>query len=461
MLKMITLLVCFLSFCNADLPYIITDLLPSADQMGEGVKVFSKLAEEELDNFVLASREKRFDEAYESWSALCGFFYNIQLLYFQTMSLTSNVILKGYAGNYLVDLHLFFRKSLKEKNILDIFVANGLEAAFLTPFQRDITEKILMGAPNPNDLSLEKLHQFERHNFIYEQLPINKSISVGNRLTVFTANVLCFPDNFSYFFGGVSPWPSRIDTLAKKIISTNADIICLQEIWDKEVARALIDLLKDKYFYFIYDAGNQYGTLSPEEIGFNSGLFVASRIPLENITFTPFAHIKPIKAGVKRGAIRAQFTAGNAKWTLVTTHLQNGTDDEAAQIRKGQFDQCVSLLGQDKGFILGDFNINAFSDEFESSALSRDFSIPYLDHKSSVTKETATATDYFNDLAHTSPDERPEIIPTYELLDYCVVRKDATSMKLLSQVKVPLFSIEDPTGALSDHHGILTVWKVF
>lgn len=460
MLKVITLLVCFFSFCRADLPYIITDLLPSADQMGEGVKVFSELAEQELDNFVLASREKRFDEAYESWSSLCGFFFDMQLLYFQTLSLTSNVILKGYVGNYLVDLHSYFRKSLKERNILEVFGDNGLEAAFLTPFQRDLTEKVLAGAQNPNELAIEKLELFERHNFIYEQLPVNKTISVGNRLTVLTANVLCFPENFTYFFGGVSPWPARIDALAKKFMSTNADIICLQEVWDKEVARALIDLLKGKYSYFIYDAGNQYGTLSPEEIGFNSGLFVASRIPLENITFTPFAHMKPIKGGVKRGAIRAEFTAGNAKWTLVTTHLQNGTDEDAAQIRKGQFDHCSELLGLDKGFILGDFNINAFSEEFKNSTLSKEFSIPYLNHKSSVTKETATATDYFNDLVHTSPDERSEVNPTYELLDYCVIRKDAISMKLLSQERVPLFSIEDPEGALSDHHGILTVWKV-
>ncbi len=333
-------------------------------------------------------------------------------------------------------------------------------AASLTPFQRDLTEKILAGAQNPNETSLKNLEQFERHNFIYEELPQKKNRPVGNRLTILTANVLCFPENFTYFFGGMPPWPDRIDALSKKIVSTNAAIVCLQEIWDKEVACAFVELLKDEYFYFIYDPGNQYGTLNPEEIGYNSGLFVASRVPLDNITFTPFEQMRPKKAGVKRGAVSAQVTIGNTKWTLVATHLQNGSDEEAAMIRKGQFDQCSHLLGLDKGFILGDLNINAFSEEFKNNSLSKEFSIPYLEHKVGITKETATATDYFNDLVHTRPDERSEVRPTYELIDYCVFRKDAHSMKLLSQEKVHFFSVEDPEGALSDHHGILTVIQV-
>ena len=448
-----------LSFCRGELPYIM-DLLPSIDQMEESAKDFAKLATKELDCFEKASKEKRYDEAYDAWSSLCGSFFNLQLLYYQTISLTSNMIVKGYAGSNLLDLHSLFRLSLKNNNILDVFVENGLNAEFLTPFQRNLTEKVLETNQNVNTASLENLRKYERSNFIFKTVSEVKKVEIGNRFKILTANILCFPNNFTYFFGGLAPWKSRIDGVIKKLIDTKADIICLQEVWDKEVSRTLIEKLKDNYFYFIYDAGNQYGTLSPEEIGFNSGLFIASRIPLESISFTPFERMQPRMAGVKRGAVRTDFTTGKSKWTLVATHLQHGNSDIDANIRKDQFAQCSQLLGVNNGCILGDLNINAFSKEFRENMLSQDFVIPYLNHKVSVSKATATATDYFNDLVHAPLDERKEIKPTYELIDYCVTRRDNNKMKLISQERVPFFSIEKPDGAISDHHGILTVWKV-
>ena len=460
MVKWVIFLASFYVFCYGDLPYIYTDLLPTVEEMELSTKNFGELAEAKLALFVNASEEKRYNEAYEAWSSLCDSFFYLQIIYYQTISLTSNMILKGYAGSNLLELHGLFRKYLRDNIILSVFEKNAFDAALLSPFQRDLTLKVLEGSQSSNMASLEKLKKYERNNFIYQEVQHDRKSIVGNRLKVLTANILCFPGELTYFFGGLPPWKQRIDQIIEKIMSTKADVICLQEVWDKEVACVLIEKLKNKYSYFIYDAGNQYGTVNPEEIGFNSGLFIGSKVPLDAINFTPFEHIKPKNGGVKRGAIRLEFSAGNTQWTLVATHLQHGIGEDEEEIRKHQFKQCTKLLGQDKGFILGDFNINAFSEEFRSSELVKDFRIHYLDHKVAVTKATATATDYFNDLTHTEPAGRKKIVPTYELLDYCVMRNDIKSMKVISQERVPFFSIENSNGSISDHHGILTVWKV-
>jgi endonuclease/exonuclease/phosphatase family metal-dependent hydrolase len=442
-----------------DVPYIVTDLLPTPTGMEKASLAFESDADKALVEFLELSSLKRYNEAYEKWYQISSAFFDLQMLYYQTAAISSDLILKGYASKYLLSLHQGFRKKIQDKKIIDQFGLNGMDSSLLTPQQRDVTEKILTKVINSNQGALKKLEGSERYNFVVENLPV-KAKRVNNRLRVLTANVLCFSEPFTYFFGGVSPWKDRIEKIVQKIKGTNADIICLQEVWGHEVALLLKEKLRKEFSCFIYDIGIQYGTLNPDEIGLNSGLFIASKIPLEEPSFTPFNKMSPAKGGVQRGALTAEFNAGGAKWKLVATHLQHGTDSTSQEIRKDQFETCSNLLGSSRGFIIGDLNINAFTPEFKSSLLFEQFFIPYLQGKRAVTRKTATATDYFNDIAHTPPSERAIIKPTYELLDYCVVRKNSVATKLIAQEKIPLFSIKDAGGALSDHHGLLTIWQV-
>src|ERR1700730_3166185 len=108
---------------------------------------------------------------------------------------------------------------------------------------------------------------------------------------------------------------------------------------------------------------------------------------------------------------------------------------------------------------MGDLNINAFSNEFETGALSALYSIPYVRGQSTVTKANATQTDYFNDLVHIPPSERSNVDPVFELLDYCVALKGSLNNEPVKQDKILMFSIEEPSEALSDHHGLLTLWN--
>jgi endonuclease/exonuclease/phosphatase family metal-dependent hydrolase len=439
-------------------PYILTDIFPSAFQIDEEKKQFFSFVDKKLEHFVDASAAQHYDEAYDAWFSVCCRFFSLKLLCEQITTLSQDAALKAAAERAFLHMQSYFSNRLKEERIIHTFQANGIAADILTPLQRDITEKILLTSVTANDLSLQTLNGYRKHNYTTKQFPQKEELQTDT-LRAFTANILCFPDNLSYLYGGVSPWPNRIEQIVAKILATHAHVVALQEVWDPKVMTALVERLKTEYSYFVCDAGNQFATLDPEEIGFSSGLFVASRLPLKNISFTPFARCIPAKAGARRGAIKAEVTLNGKIWTFVATHMQHGSEI-GLEIRKEQLELCTELLRTgERGFLMGDLNINAFSNEFKIGALSVLYSIPYLHGQSTVTKANATQTDYFNDLVHIPLSERSNTSPVFELLDYCVALKEFPDNEPVKQDKVFLFSIEEPCEALSDHHGLLTLWK--
>lgn len=149
-----------------ELPYIVTDILPSYEELQEKNREFFQKVPEQLNFFIKASEEKRYQEAYETWIKVCSDFYYLQLLCHQTLSLSSNIVLKGYEGTLLVDMYSEFRKQIQTKKIIDAFNQNGLDASLLTPFQRDLTEKVLLSMYSQNNKSLETLQKYERNNYI-------------------------------------------------------------------------------------------------------------------------------------------------------------------------------------------------------------------------------------------------------------------------------------------------------
>jgi hypothetical protein len=107
----------------------------------------------------------------------------------------------------------------------------------------------------------------------------------GAEITILNANVLFMPHNLTYYFGGIRPWETRIQQIAKALKKKNSDIVCLQEIHDEESAFALFRVLKRQYPYFYLNIGADNAVVDPDEISMNSGLFVASKYPILEPTF--------------------------------------------------------------------------------------------------------------------------------------------------------------------------------
>ncbi len=483
MLKRWLLICCIFTGCStgftvdfSQLPYSETELiLHSEKQIDEQVKAFDIFIDDQLSIFVNASRDGLYEQAYQAWAALYSRFFSLKLLFGQTEMRLQQKELKSYLATQGKKIHqLLQEKIFRKEGLFESFLKNGLAAASLTAHQRALTESILLEYQEKyqNDSkissSLEKLNLFERTNFSYSKVKSSlPSQKFSEDLRVFTANIICFPEDLAWFYGGISPWPTRIKALTKIIEETHAQIVCLQEVWDPAAMQSLIQCFKKEYSFFVCDAGDQFGTLDPYAIGLGCGVFIASKIPLDQVVFTPYPRSIPAKAAANRGALLASCAINGQKIAFIGTHLQHGDEAINQSVRKEQLHLCYAGLqtaiakensDSSWGFLMGDININAFSKEFYESGMATLFSIPYVKGQTAVTPANATATNYFTDLVNTPYKKRSEIAPTYELLDYCVSPMHSLLKIPNTQQKIVLFDIDQPEKALSDHQGILTIW---
>ena len=457
----------------AQLPYATKDLIfQSADAIKEACATFETSASADLDRFVELSNRGEYAKAYQLWSDLQFRFYSFKLELGQTLGRSESEEVKSAVTAQGELLNKTFQKTLLEHPaLMATFLHNAKAASRLSPEQRFLTESILKESEKSGVAdALQSLSALKREPFTYvqgEAKPLNSDFLT--ELKVLTANILCFPGELPYMYGGASPWKERIDRLTKTICSSGAHIVCLQEVWDPEAMRALAARLSPSYACFVYNAGDPSGTLQVAKMGYNSGLFLASKLPLEEIAFQRFP--RSIPEGSNRGVIIATCRVAQERIALLNTHLQYASAPQIMRdIRKEQMLLCYGYLQEvvsrnlnSWGFLAGDLNINAFSPEFEECGLPRLFSIPYTAHLSEVRahqKETATCTDYFNDLVAKPLDQRAQVIPSYELLDYCIQPTLSQVAKKPTQTLIPLYSIEAPTEALSDHQGLLTTWPI-
>lgn len=453
-------------------PYAKTLIFQSTDEIEKKFDDFQKFAKKKIDLFIQYGSKSQFDLAFQEWNVLMSQFLVIKTKVERTAFLTENPVRQLEIFQWESKLNELLDTNFKtNKKLVRAFIKCGQNAQFLSPQQRYLCKKLLgeyltLSIKIPAffqsniQSALDHLAQFDEQNFsIYSNE--KAYIPPSNKLRIFNANLLCFPDDLPYFFGGIRPWKLRIDALANKLIDTKADILALQEIWDPEIMPILIDKLKNHYPFIIYDVGNLYFTLAPQLIAFNSGLFIASKVPLDSISFTPFTN-HDIRKGINRGALAATFTIGDQKISIVNTHLQHEAAGGEAELRSPQLNQASEILqkyntdNSSWGFICGDFNIKAFSEEFNQMGMADNFNIPYLFEKTKVTSENATETDYFNDLVYTPIEERKNVNREEYILDYCISPKNAPFS--FETQRVVLYQLSRPDQALSDHNGLLSTW---
>lgn len=291
----------------------------------------------------------------------------------------------------------------------------------------------------------------------------------GQSFTVFTANVIFMPGDFTYYFGGIRPWPERIEALTEKLISLDADVLALQEVFDELGARALVDHLKNTYTYFYYDIGPHYFGLDLEKNGINSGLFLASKYPIANPKFTRYV-VPNMQEAVYKGFFEVDILSqGQTIGHIVTTHLQPFDDKDSQQVRREEIEAIVDALEATAdrsiaNLLVGDINID-WGPEYAASPLPKHFFDPYNKNRDMTTRTVpvseSTLTDYFETYLW-NPDKQDSLDPYGEsrICDYALlfIPSDApntASDYTLTSTLVPLQSVEHRETALSDHQGLL------
>ncbi|MEC7838927.1 MAG: hypothetical protein VX777_02685 [Chlamydiota bacterium] len=244
------------------------------------------------------------------------------------------------------------------------FIALPIEIKELSGKHAEILKKryqsLLAGLPK---CSLKTRAQF----IAADGMAPAKPFPGNQKVTVLSWNICCLGGSLPSLFGGVLPWYKRVDGIVNKILDTDADIICLQEVFSEECVDALYQRLKEQYAHFYLHIGPRKYSFDSNEIQkLSSGLFVASKYFLDNPSFYPYDISKNETEFIRGYGL---FTAKLFnKICISTTHLQPGSDDGDKEIRGNQL-AVIKQLADSRitTYLFVDTNIEYGSEEYEKT----------------------------------------------------------------------------------------------
>lgn len=301
----------------------------------------------------------------------------------------------------------------------------------------------------------QQLAEYPMDAFEYRAGSGKEKQSSDGSFTILNLNVCGFAGILPMLYGGPTPWKERIDSLSQRIEAVDADVICLQELFDPEANEAFYQRLKSKYPYFYINIGPRV-----DVIGISSGLFVASKYKIDNPEFTLFSDREKVRSygffefDIKSGAQ----TLGH----ITTTHLQPYPTSKGQELRVKELEQVVETLQakaeklQVPFFFCGDLNIQWGSQEPAEQLLQTHFIDNYNQGRTSITKDARTCYD-FSDYWWKANRNPTGFTSPIELIDYALLMKTAQSEQYQLETKrVPMGEITAKSLPDTDHDGLLS-----
>lgn len=194
------------------------------------------------------------------------------------------------------------------------------------------------------------LFQFSSH--APQALPSAPLTPLSSRkLTVLTWNVGMGPDYMSEF-NDLPPPYRRVDAIAGQILNQNADIVCLQEVFDEPSEQKLVEALTAAGYDCLHSA-------LPSKIKLSTGLLVAVRrdpeyrFEIDKIAVWHYNNMVTIDKGANKGLIglklKANIRGKTESLYVFNTHMQadyTGTNYESTRT-----DQVKSMVSRMQEFI--------------------------------------------------------------------------------------------------------------
>ena len=250
-----------------------------------------------------------------------------------------------------------------------------------------------------------------------------------------TFNACMFQGGLPYVLGGLPPASERLDELELLIRKKDPDILLLQEMAHPPSMK-LYERIKDLYPHFFVRIG-------PNPPLMESGLFLASKHPIENAGFIPFEGQCSI--------LRGSFWIETPDAVVFTSHMEAGEKNN--HMRVDQLKKIKEMMAtfNKPCFLLGDFNIDRYvKGSYEECRIARDFHDP-------VPAGTPTCTTKLEAIMRgTTVPEQPDEQDDYTLL---LRRSDQDHFRLKVEIE-DTYVEGDPYGATSDHKAlVLTATK--
>ena len=298
--------------------------------------------------------------------------------------------------------------------------------------------------------------------FFYLKGKAEEKTSIGKNIKIFTMNVCAVAGGFSRLFGGVAPWKYRKDEIINQILSQKPDVVCLQEVNDINAAYAFKKGLENEYAHFYFNVGSKPFTQ-------NSGHFIASKYPIENMNFMPFSKKAGLQSMVNKGLCSFSLKCKDEVFAhIFAVHLSPSKDDlnakeQEIEDRKIELERILKQIelkekNDPESFkvLVGDMNLRWGSDEWKQSIISSNkFMDSYNQGREKVTSKDATcATDDMIDAYHQSINK--DWIKSPMILDYALLHNSEKQKREITTKKVKSFDPKlDPYDAISDHSGLV------
>tara|TARA_Y100001933_G_C18957737_1_gene546738 strand:+ start:530 stop:1396 length:867 start_codon:yes stop_codon:yes gene_type:complete len=210
-----------------------------------------------------------------------------------------------------------------------------------------------------------------------------KIIILGFICFLFSPHFLCQTDSLKILSWNVFLRPSimkdsqmeRVDSVAKFLNKSNADILVLQELFHRRARIRISKLLKKKYPYKTSKGPVSFW-------GVSSGVMIYSKMPMLQKKRISFNIGKGSDKMAKKGAVKTTYKLKNKQIHVIGTHMQAGNKKEHKKIRRKQLKQIKKLVSNidtsDLIIYAGDFNIKYKSKSFNyaSSILNSQVSYP-------------------------------------------------------------------------------------
>jgi endonuclease/exonuclease/phosphatase family metal-dependent hydrolase len=288
-------------------------------------------------------------------------------------------------------------------------------------------------------------------------------------ITLLNLNVCFLPDHLPLLYGGMTPWHHRIEKMGQRLLELDADIICLQEVFEDKASEELFQKLKDKYAYFYFNIGAKNFGFSTETSLLGSGLFVASKIALHNPHFVPF---QDSSYQVNRGYFDFSIMQGSKEMAhIYNTHLEAFAGQQAEEYRKKQLVHIIESMHESinnslekTSYVLcGDLNIPWASYE-PAEYVKKEFFYDALDNcRTCVSEENHTFID-FTDMWWKAEMNPQKFTPQREILDYAMLLKKgpghtkrSSEYAQIYTAVIPMNNVAKPLEALSDHHAEMSL----
>lgn len=254
-----------------------------------------------------------------------------------------------------------------------------------------------------------------------------------------------------HYAAGVVHWHSRLDRIIESILTEDADVIVLQEVYDASLIEALIERLSHQYAHF-------YTHLGANVWGNESGILVITKCAVHRFSHTDFNKTdEKVKRSFEMLEIKASSDLSVPCARIISTQLSPGK--QASELRMSQLVQIVDTLAREKlslpTLCIGSLNVNRDSIGEESSYLSNYLFHSYLDAEPTHSYELANqwapvfegqeeSSDFISFFKR-NPDGDCRTFPVTE-----------KGIRLLDSRIVRGFDEYNTKTARSDHHAVVT-----